>query len=243
MKTKNKILLLILCMTLVVMASVFGTLAYFTADDHVENTYTAGNIGLTLDEAKVNTDGTLVTDKTNRGQGNEYHLLPGRTYIKDPTVTVEEGSEEAYVRMIVKVRNINELEKAFPAGTYYADLDGDTGNGDDFVLHQLLGNTWNYKEWHFAGYKEVTVEEGGANVVYGQYEFRHYETVKAKDEAKVLVPLFEKMVIPGEIDNDHIAYLEDVKVDVYAHAMQVAGFEGDEDLAWDKFDVQNAANL
>lgn len=59
MKTKSKALLLTLCAVLLVAASVMGTMAYLTSTDKVENTFTVGNVKITLDEAKVNTDGTL----------------------------------------------------------------------------------------------------------------------------------------------------------------------------------------
>lgn len=36
---------------------------------------------------------------------NEYHLLPGHTYTKDPTVTVKTGSDASYVRMKVTFNN------------------------------------------------------------------------------------------------------------------------------------------
>ena len=58
MKTKSKALLLTLCAVLLVAASVMGTMAYLTSTDKVENTFTVGNVTITLDEAKVNTDGT-----------------------------------------------------------------------------------------------------------------------------------------------------------------------------------------
>lgn len=60
MKTKSKALLLTLCAVLLVAASVMGTMAYLTSTDKVENTFTVGNVKITLDEAKVNTDGTPV---------------------------------------------------------------------------------------------------------------------------------------------------------------------------------------
>ena len=93
MKNKNKALLLVLCAVMLVVGTVFATLAYLTDTDTATNTFTVGNVGLSLDEAEVNQDGTVKSDK--RVQENAYHLLPGHTYIKDPTVTVEAGSEDA----------------------------------------------------------------------------------------------------------------------------------------------------
>ncbi|MFR6087431.1 MAG: SipW-dependent-type signal peptide-containing protein [Oscillospiraceae bacterium] len=89
MKARNRIkpLLTLCCALLLVAAGVFGTLAYLTGTDTVNNTFTVGNVKITLDEAKVTTDGTPV-EGADRVKANEYHLLPGHTYTKDPTVTV-----------------------------------------------------------------------------------------------------------------------------------------------------------
>ena len=104
MKTRSKALLLSLCAVLLVAATIFGTMAYLTSSDKVENTFTVGNVKIKLDEAKVNTDGTPV-EGVDRVHENSYKLLPGHTYTKDPTVTVEKGSESAYVRMKVTFNN------------------------------------------------------------------------------------------------------------------------------------------
>lgn len=98
---KNKKVLLALCAVLLVAATVFGTLAYLTSTDEVINTFTVGKVEITLDEAPVNENGQATTGA--RVQANEYKLIPGRTYAKDPTVHVAEGSETCYV--FVKVEN------------------------------------------------------------------------------------------------------------------------------------------
>ncbi len=102
MKTRTKALALTLCAVLLVVGSVMGTMAYLTSKDSVENTFTVGNVAITLDEAKVNTDGTEVSD-ADRVKANSYNLVPGHTYTKDPTVHVTANSEPCYV--FVKVEN------------------------------------------------------------------------------------------------------------------------------------------
>ena len=95
MKARNRIkpLLTLCCALLLVAAGVFGTLAYLTGTDTVNNTFTVGNVKITLDEAKVTTDGTPV-EGADRVKANEYHLLPGHTYTKDPTVTVKASADQ-----------------------------------------------------------------------------------------------------------------------------------------------------
>ena len=102
MKKKTKALMLVLCAVLLVTASVLGTMAYLTSTDKVVNTFTVGKVAITLDEAKVDPDGTAVTP-AERVKGNAYHLLPGHTYTKDPTVHVQANSENSFI--FVKVEN------------------------------------------------------------------------------------------------------------------------------------------
>lgn len=237
MKRKHKALLLTMCLVLLAVGAVFGTLAYFTDQKSVTNTFTVGSIGLKLDEAKVNEDGKYVTDETNRVQENQYHLLPGRTYIKDPTATVTAKSEDAYVRMLVEVERIDQLEEALPDTKYYKD--------GVFLLQLLCVDeagmcTWNPDIWKMNGYK--------ADGTTGIYEFRYVGNdvenpgngiVVKSEDATVLPPLFTSITVPGEIDNEHIKKLHEVvKINVKAHAIQAIGFT-DEDAAWDAFGVQH----
>lgn len=102
MKNAKKIIALLLCAVLLVAGSVAGTLAYLTSKTGpVNNTFSAGNVAITLDEAKVTTAG--VKDGDTRVTENEYHLLPGSTYVKDPTVHVDEDSEACWI--FVEVNN------------------------------------------------------------------------------------------------------------------------------------------
>ena len=94
MKARSKALLLALCAVLLVAATIFGTMAYLTSQDTVTNTFTVGKVAIKLDEAKANPDGSLVAN-ADRVKANEYKLLPGHTYNKDPMVTVLGGSESS----------------------------------------------------------------------------------------------------------------------------------------------------
>lgn len=106
---KKKIALMATSLVLVAALAVGGTLAYLTSQDEVVNTFTVGNVAITLDEARVNPDGTPVADAA-RVKANEYKLIPGHNYTKDPTIHVTTGSEPCY--LFVKVENgISNIEK------------------------------------------------------------------------------------------------------------------------------------
>lgn len=98
----KKKLMTVLALVLVVALSVAGTYAYLTSTAKVNNTFTVGNVSITMDEAKVNTDGSPVANE-DRVTSNEYKLMPSHKYTKDPTVHVAAGSEACYV--FVKVDN------------------------------------------------------------------------------------------------------------------------------------------
>lgn len=234
MKTRSKALLLSLCAVLLVAASVLGTMAYLTDSKTVTNTFTVGQVHLTLDEADVKVDGTL--DTTERVQENEYHLLPGHTYIKDPTVTVAAKSEESYVRMMVKVEGLSSLKEAMPADkfpTFY--------NGDLFLLQNLCLNEKDELTWDNNVWKYVTFHSTGT---YADcYEFRYVGNdtanpgngiVVKSETATVLPDLFTHITVPGEINNIQLANLAKVKIVVTAHAIQADGFTN-ADEAWDAF--------
>lgn len=101
MKSGKKALLLALCAVLLVAATVMGTMAYLTATDKVENTFTIGSVRITLDEAPVDTDGKETAG--DRVKVNTYKLMPGHEYDKDPIVHVAADSEDSWI--FVKVEN------------------------------------------------------------------------------------------------------------------------------------------
>jgi hypothetical protein len=157
---------------------------------------------------------------------NEYHLLPGMTYDKDPTVTVKANSDTAYIRMLVKVTNIESLKRVFTDSSYY-------GADDTFLLQKLVGG-WDPAIWVYEGY----TQDGND----GTYEFRYFDPVDTKNgQDLVLDDLFETITIPGEeVNSDNIVHLDNVQIDVVAQAIQTAGFTADgaktaEDVAWEAF--------
>lgn len=109
MKKTSKALLLSLCAVLLVTASVLGTMAYLTSQDQVVNTFTVGNVAITLDEKDVDNS---TPGENDRDKANAYKLMPGHNYEKDPIVHVEANSEDCYlfVKVVNEIANI-EAEK------------------------------------------------------------------------------------------------------------------------------------
>ena len=86
-----------LCAVLLVAASVLGTMAYLTDSKDVKNTFTVGNVAITLDEAKVDGNGNAINKQgkrvTNladaeRVPATRTSCCPATPTPSDPTVTV-----------------------------------------------------------------------------------------------------------------------------------------------------------
>lgn len=108
MRTKTKALALALCAVLLVVSTVFVTMAFLTDRDSVQNTFTFGQVGISLDEAEVDASGKVKNGENRKStegrvQANEYHLIPSHNYVKDPTIHVDDGSENCL--LFVKLEN------------------------------------------------------------------------------------------------------------------------------------------
>lgn len=88
-----------------------GTLAWLTATtDEVTNTFTVGDINITLDETT-----------------SDYKMIPGYTIAKDPKVTVAANSEKCY--LFVKVTKSTNFDNymTYEMASGWTAVDGTTG--------------------------------------------------------------------------------------------------------------------
>ena len=211
MKTAKKAMLMTLCAIILVVATVFGTMAYLTSTDEVVNTFTVGNVEIKLDEAPVDENGKATAG--DRVKANSYKLLPGLTYDKDPTVTVLMGSETSYVKMTVTFSKANELDAIFaPTGANLIEIFG----GYD-------ASKWTYKD---------NTKDAANNT--RTYEFWYKDVVGASADDVALAPLFTTITVPSSITKDQLATIEGLTITVNAYAIQADGF-ATADLAWAEF--------
>ena len=173
---KNKILAACLVVCLLATAVIGTTRAYFTdKTEVVTNTFTSGNVDITLDEAPVDANGQETTG--NRGNGNTYKLYPGKEYDKDPTVHIVKDSEDCYV--LVKVEN------------GLAGLEVATGNGDT-IAEQMTANGWKAVEgdvtnvyvYTAGGAAPVVVTDETDLVVFENFTIAESATAGDLDAAK-----------------------------------------------------------
>lgn len=87
--TKRKIAIAIAAAALAGTCAIGGTLAWLTATDDVTNTFTVGNVDLTVSE----------TTGTDTSDGKNYTILPGVEFEKDPTITVTGVESYVFVKI------------------------------------------------------------------------------------------------------------------------------------------------
>lgn len=243
MKKTTKALLLTLCAVLLVAASVMGTVAYLTASDSVQNTFTVGKVKINLDEAKVTEDGKPVG--TDRVKANNYKLIPGVTYTKDPTVTVLNGSVESYVRMKVTFNNAQKII----AMCTDPELAGDdpTGVENAYPLIRMVNFVEaNTAKWDGIPDNMFEIEDMLADPKYFTYDaaadtltytFYYTEKVAAPSGDVKLPVLFDSVTLPNWVTGEQLDGLQNFQISVVAEAIQAEGFT-DADAAWAAFSEQ-----
>ncbi len=204
MKNGMKALLIAVSAVLLVAISVSLTIAYFTDKEEVTNVFTVGKVDISLEEegAEERDDGTY---------GQTYDdIVPGEVYPKAPTVTVEAGSLESYVRMIVTVKFENAVD---------AELTGEK-------LDNIFVNVAD--KW------VLNAKTVAADLTSVEYEYRYATTVAAPDAAVELEPIFTDVTFDGEAWGNELVCLNNMHINVEGHAIQAFGF-ADADEAWSNF--------
>lgn len=125
----KKLAVMLASLTLVLCTVIGGTLAWLvTETDPVVNTFTYGDINITLKETGTNKDGD------NDPNTNTYPMVPGHTITKDPKITFKANSEDAWLFV--------ELEKV--------------NNFDDFMIYEIADGWTKLDNVDGVYYREVS---------------------------------------------------------------------------------------
>lgn len=203
--TKKRFVAILLCVTLVALAAIGATFAYLTDTKTVDNTFTMGNVKITLDETDIkNPNGARVTS-------NEYNVYPGAVVTKDPIVH-NVGANAAYIRATVNVSNWMNL-----CAAYYPDFKYTFGQeGYKAALNLLVGELGE-------GWSVVGVEAGDTFTI-GQFDVKFILKYDGKLAANAdTTAMFQTVTIPTGIDNVNADSFSGVKV--VAQAIQADGFD------------------
>lgn len=143
--SKKKIFALALSVCVVVLSIAGSSIAYFTDTEQYTNTFTSGNVDITL---KVNTE---VTDDDTLALGPD-RVIPGKSIPKATSITVKTGSENAYLAAVITVSNpgnifnglniedfINGLDKTNATVTVVSHDDG-AGTIIDYTIFVVFTN-------------------------------------------------------------------------------------------------------
>lgn len=173
---KKKILVLAVSVALVAILAIGGSLAYFTDTDEATNTFTVGNVDITLIEQQGTEDGSALENYQDghilmpivgSAQGEKYpNGQPKAENYIDKIVTIKNtGASDAYVRAYFAIPSaLDDGYETFNAGANilhfnFGNKDGVSTEGDQWKWTH--GSKWNYFE--------TTIDGVAYNVYYADY--------------------------------------------------------------------------
>ena len=142
----KKGLIIAAAMILAVCLGIGGTLAYlYTQTADVVNTFTVGDIGITL------------TETPNNNGAWTAQMIPGKEYTKDPVVKVLRPETNVDIYLFVKFEELNDAVKYL---NYTSTLT--TANGwtllETGVWYRVVKATDSPVEWHLLEGDKVTID-------------------------------------------------------------------------------------
>jgi hypothetical protein len=162
MTTTKKLVVAVVALSLALVSVVGATLAFLIAEsEEVVNTFTYGKIAINLWENRVDEDGYIssgtVTSQTY------VNVVPGDTLQKNPTVTIQGGSEDCYLYVLVTNNLVLEgTNRVAPVATYHLienswEKVGEKGNA---ILYRCVkGGEVRQKPGDYTVFDTVTFNE------------------------------------------------------------------------------------
>lgn len=182
---KKKLTAIFLCVALVAVAVIGGTLAYFTDTDKATNTFTAGGVAIDLIEQERGENGLqdftqgkvlLPIVGSAQGEKDEYGQPVAANYV-DKMITIKNTSKsDAWVRAYFAIPSALDdgFEESFNASMNILHFNfGNKFNGEG-TLVTTDNNEWlwgseakpNHSGWN---YLETTIDGVSYNVYYADY--------------------------------------------------------------------------
>lgn len=165
----TKTMFMILAVVLIVGISVGGTLAWLTdTTGPVTNTFTVGDINITLDETK-----------------KDFKMVPGNTIEKDPKVTVKGGSEDCW--LFVKVDESTNLGSyityTVASGWKQLTADKDGAPIDDLIYYCEVAASDNDQVFSVLKDDQVTVNSTVTKKMMNAFDTNNDGTLDATERA------------------------------------------------------------
>lgn len=213
---KKRMAAIIICLGLVGAAVTGGTLAYFTDTREVNNVITMGHVDILLEEPLFEAgDDVVMQDGNSIKTGVVY---PMQEIIKDPTITVADGSLDCYLRVMITVEGfegLKEQEREAYSRDILASLQVNTASPDVLPVYVSLDEAgWKLSADGYYYYCEPDRDADGRLV---------FRSLTAGDR----VAVFSRFHIPERWDNRVADSTFDIKVS--AEAIQADAFTPYED--------------
>ena len=244
---KKKITAICLCVTMLAIAIVGASLAYFTDTKDATNTFTVGNVKIQLIEQQRGENG-LEAFKQNKklypivgsaqGAKDEYGMPTAKNYV-DKMVTIENtGSEAAYIRAYFAIPSaLDDGYETFNAGknVLHFNFGNKVVNG---AISSTEGVEWIWTHGSKWNYFETTLSDG---IKYNVYYADYYQAVEGGKTTEQLVQgVYLDKTFNFDENGNPVAFGETIELDqgwdwekvscpVFAVAVQAAGFDSAEE--------------
>ena len=243
---KKKITALCLCVTMLAIAIVGASLAYFTDTKDATNTFTVGNVKIELIEQQRGENGLEPFEQNKKlypivgsaqGEKDALGMPTAKNYV-DKMVTIKNtGSEAAYIRAYFAIPSaLDDGYETFNAGlnVLHFNFGNKVENG---VITSTEGVEWIWTHGSKWNYFETTLSDG---IKYNVYYADYYQAVDAGATTEQFVQgvyLDKSFDIKDgkcyafgkEVTLDNGWDWEKVSCPVFAVAVQAAGFDSAEE--------------
>ena len=219
MKSKKIIIISIVVAVIAICFAVLASYAFFTARDEIKNTFVMGKVAIELEEPSWDNEKAL-------------NFIPGKTYLKDPTLTCLEGPAYARIRLEIKDSDTNTLitdpaRIALIKKTIWYDR---SYNLSTITTTNLIeGSSYSFQELYdleedlsiFSLYNMEDFILDDSRSTINTYIFNYNGVINNNDVSV----LFTSIVIPIDFTSSDLALMGNYKLEVFAEAIQSRGFD------------------
>ena len=216
---KKKIFVVALAACLLILSVAGSSIAYFTDTAEYTNVFTAGNVNITL--TANGQDASTAADILGEEDQNVY---PGKT-VDNEVVISNVGTEDAYVGAVITLTNKD--------GKVIGNILDDAQAGSNKIpvlIGEFLANLVKTSD----GYQINVVETKNADdkvtgytlYIVKEAPLAGSRTVANDANAVKAATLFTDVAFPTTWDNDEMASVNGLQVNVKAYAVQTSGFTG-----------------
>lgn len=206
-KNRKKLIAGALSICLVAALAIGGTMAYLTDSEKVTNTFSVGDLDITLTEPEWDDD----TDGKD--------LVPGDTEKKDPTITAVE--HDSYMRVIMEIQDkdgkaITDKERLGLILQTIRYASPALSEDNSYTLNDL-----NAVPTVNSDFTLVTDKSSSDTNVTGVYYYNYNEVLNEGDTAT----LFTNVVIPTDWNQTQLQKLGEYQIVIQAQAIQTDNFK------------------